>query len=136
MSKLSIGSLFQSGMVLQQNEVNCIYGKAEPSQKISFAFRNIIKTVKCDKNGCWKILFNPQNAGGPDIIIVESECNEKITLTDVYTGEVWLMSGQSNMQLTMDRLRFSFPKEFSLPENNSLRFFTVPITYSFDSEKS
>lgn len=136
MSKLSIGSLFQSGMVLQQNEVNCIYGKAEPSQKISFAFRNIIKTVKCDKNGCWKILFNPQNAGGPDIIIVESECNEKITLTDVYTGEVWLMSGQSNMQLTMDRLRFSFPKEFSLPENNSLRFFTVPISYSFDGEKS
>ena len=131
MSKLSLHRLYQSGMVLQRNCDNCILGKAGAAEGVKVAFRGAEYSTKANQNGDWELLFNPGNAGGPDVLVVSTDSGEKITLTDVYTGELWLCSGQSNMQLQMNRLRFSFPEEFKLKENPCVRVFTVPVRCSF-----
>ena len=130
-NNLSLHKLYQSGMVLQRNCSNCISGKAGSAEVVKVAFRGMEYSAKADENGDWELCFNPGNAGGPDTLVVTAGSNEKITLTDVYTGELWLCSGQSNMQLQMNRLRFSFPEEFKLEENPQVRVFTVPVRGSF-----
>ena len=130
-NNLSLHKLYQSGMVLQRNCNNCISGKAGTEEVVTVEFRGLKYSVKSEKNGDWELFFNPGDAGGPDILVVSTASGEKITLTDVYTGELWLCSGQSNMQLQMNRLRFSFPEEFKLKENPCVRVFTVPVRSSF-----
>lgn len=131
MNNLSLHKLYQSGMVLQRNCDNCILGKAGAGEGVKVSFRGAEYSAKANENGDWELLFNPGNAGGPDVLVVTTDSGEKITLTDIYTGELWLCSGQSNMQLQMNRLRFSFPEEFKLKENPRVRVFTVPVRGSF-----
>lgn len=137
-TKLRLYRLFQSGMVLLQNADNCISGYAEPLSPIVVTFRNHEYSAVADKNGKWELLFNAGNAGGPFNLTVTAgsrASEERIELSDVYTGEVWVGSGQSNMQLPLERLKYSYPDEYDAPENPNIRFFTVPIEYGFDGPR-
>lgn len=132
--KLLIKGIVASGMVLQQNKINCIFGTADIYEDILMTFRGITSIAKSDENGNWKIEFSPGDAGGPFCMTVKSS-KEKIVLDDVFVGEVWVNSGQSNAQLPMERMRFSYPEEFELPENPNIRMITIPISWSLDGEK-
>lgn len=126
--------IYGSGMVLQQNRVGSIFGKAKSGSNVNLEFREIKKSVVSDAQGNWKIEFDPGSAGGPYELKLSSS-DDIIIYTDVYVGEVWVCSGQSNAQLPMERLYYKYKDEFSLPENPYVRIFTVPISYSFDGEK-
>ncbi|MBR5646412.1 MAG: hypothetical protein IKX23_07225 [Treponema sp.] len=130
---LSIYGIFSSGMVLQRNAVNCINGKSENNGKIKVCFRNKEYIENCDENGEFKIEFDGGKEGGPFELSV---CNDKdkIVFSDIMVGDVWLVSGQSNAQLPMERLKYKFPEEVKNPCSD-VRMITIPITYSFDSEK-
>ena len=130
-SKFKIFGIYSDGMVLQQNTKNCIYGEGEINKKVMINFRKKTYSTKINSSGKWKIEFNPEKAGGPFELSVICDDNE-IVFHDVYVGEVWLLSGQSNAQLPMQRLKYSFPHDVTLPENNNIRMITVPINYSFD----
>ena len=123
-----------NGMVLQRNSVNCVYGIAPKSSIVEFSFRNLKWKTEADENGNWKFEFNPGKEGGPDTLTLKCE-SKTITFTDVFTGEVWVNSGQSNAQLPMERMKYSYPEEFRLPENPYIRMITIPITYAFNGEK-
>lgn len=132
--KLFVKGIYSSGMVLQQNTVNCIFGGgAEDDVELNFRGNTI--TTSPDKKGFWSLKFDPGNAGGPFELSLCCKKDE-IVFSDVYVGEVWLSSGQSNAQLPMARMRFSYPEEFELPENPNIRIITIPISYSFDGEKN
>ena len=118
-----------NGMVLQRNSVNCVYGIAPKSSIVEFSFRNLKWKTEADENGNWKFEFNPGKEGGPDTLTLKCE-SKTITFTDVFTGEVWVNSGQSNAQLPMERMKYSYPEEFRLPENPYIRMITIPITYA------
>ncbi|MCQ2593048.1 MAG: hypothetical protein MJ188_09725 [Treponema sp.] len=144
-SKFCVKGLCASGMVLQRETVNCISGSCEKEASVKMIFRGktyeaeIIEVkkgsrTKVEEDSNWKIEFNPGTAGGP--FELEIHCNEeKLIFTDVYVGEVWLSSGQSNAQLPMERLKYSYTDEFFLPENPFIRMITIPISYAFGSEK-
>nr|MCR5188368.1 sialate O-acetylesterase [Treponema sp.] len=132
--KLCVKGLMASGMVLQRNKINCIYGSADVYEDVIMTFRGVTSITQADEQGDWKLEFSPGEAGGPFEMQVKTE-KETITYTDVYVGEVWLSSGQSNAQLPMERMRFSYPKEFELPENPNIRMITVPIAWTFDGER-
>lgn len=134
-ARLSLNSLFMSGMVLQQNTTNCISGICNPTERIELTFRGKTYGTRADKKGYWDIKLNPENAGGPFEMDIKCSTGEELKLSDIYSGEVWLCSGQSNMQLPMGRLMFSFPEDMTAPVNEKIRIYTVPITYSFDGEK-
>ena len=131
--KLLVKGLVASGMVLQRNKINCIFGKADVYQDVIMIFRGVTSITQADENGDWKLEFSPGEAGGPFEMTVKTE-NDTLVFTDVYVGEVWLSSGQSNAQLPMERMKFSYPDEFALPENPNIRMITVPITWNFEGE--
>ena len=91
-------ALFSDGMVLQQNTRAPVWGWAEEGEEVTVTFRG--KTVKTKaKEGKWKITLNRFKAGGPDEMVVEGR--NRIQLKGVLVGEVWICSGQSNMELPL-----------------------------------
>jgi sialate O-acetylesterase len=89
-----------NGMVLQRNQAVPIWGTAAVGEKVTVKFGKQTKTIMPDTSGKWKIWLNamPASAKGESLVISGSN---KIVLTDVLVGEVWLCSGQSNMQYEM-----------------------------------
>ena len=125
--------IYADGMVLQRNTVNCIFGD-RASGEVKLSFRDVTLTAVAAPDGTWKIEYNPGEAGGP--FEMKLECaGSAITFNEVWVGEVWVNSGQSNAQLPMDRLRYSYPHRMKLPKNDNIRMITVPITYSYDGPK-
>lgn len=134
-TKLKLHRLYQSGMILLQNAENCISGCAEPLSSVTVSFRDTVLSCDVTSEGTWELLFPAGSAGGPFAMTVTASLNdvtESISLADIYVGEVWVGSGQSNMQLQMERLKYSYPDDYAAPENPQIRFFTVPIEYGFD----
>lgn len=131
---LKTKGIYASGMVLQQNTTNCIFGIADANKEIIIDFKNQKFFGKVQKNGEWKVEFEVGDAGGPFELKIFCE-NEKIIFSDVYVGEVWLSSGQSNAQLPMERMKYSYPNEFTLPQNDKIRMITIPIAWNFDGEQ-
>lgn len=132
--EFKVKGLIASGMVLQRNKVNCICGTADVYSDILMTFRGVTTITQSDEEGNWRLEFSPKDAGGP--FELKIQCDDiNLVYKDVYVGEVWVNSGQSNAQLTMERMRFSYPEEFSLRENPKIRMITVPITYSFKEEQ-
>ena len=72
----------------------------------------------------------PMQAGGPYSISVTCAGVRK-EFSDIYIGDVWRMSGQSNMQLPMHRVKYRFPKEYGEDGDPFIRQFTVPIKWNF-----
>ena len=130
---IKVLGIYADGMVLQRNTTNCIFGEGAEGE-VSLSFRDITAKATAQSDGRWKIEYNPGEAGGPFELKLTSG-SDTITFKDVWVGEVWVNSGQSNAQLPMDRLRYSYPYEMRLPKDNNIRMITIPITYSYDSEK-
>ncbi len=124
--EFSVFGYFQSGMVLQQNKTTAIWGTASAGSSVKILFRGREYNTTAAEENKWRISVDAGEACTGQTL--EVSCgSQKITLENINVGEVWLCSGQSNMQLTMDRLRYSYPKEFLLPRNENLRLFTVPV---------
>ena len=88
--------LFSDGMVLQRNKSIPVWGWADASEKVEIQFNKQIKTVTADKNGKWMVSLNAEKTGGPFELSITGK--NKIVIKDVLVGEVWICSGQSNME--------------------------------------
>jgi sialate O-acetylesterase len=93
--------LFSDGMVLQRNKTIPVWGWADANEKIEVRFNKQIKTVQADKKGKWTIGLNAEKAGGPFELIIIGK--NKIVIKDVLVGEVWICSGQSNMEFQVSK---------------------------------
>ncbi len=94
---VSLPPVFSDHLVLQRGMAAPIWGTASPNEKITLEFRRQTKTTTADADGKWMVKLDPLEAGGPDTLTVKG--NNTIVLNDVLVGEVWLGSGQSNMQI-------------------------------------
>jgi len=97
---IRLAPVFGSGMVLQRDQKIPVWGTASPGQEITVCFRKQRSSVRADKKGNWITRLNAEEYGGPDSLIVQDR-TEKLVLTGVYVGEVWICSGQSNMEMPM-----------------------------------
>ena len=93
-------ALFSDHMVLQSGMLVPIWGTADPSEKVTITFNGQKKSATADANGKWTVRLAKLKAGGPfEMTIAGSKAGEApIVVKDVLVGEVWLGSGQSNMQ--------------------------------------
>jgi len=97
--ELKVNQLFSDHMVLQQQEKVVFWGESSPNQKLTLiASWGRKASTTADANGNWKIKLETPKAGGPYSISVNNADNT-IIIKDVLIGEVWLASGQSNMDL-------------------------------------
>ncbi|MCI9844344.1 sialate O-acetylesterase [Flavobacterium pectinovorum] len=94
--------LFSDGMVLQRNKEIPVWGWADANEKVTIHFNKQTKTILADKNGKWMVKLAPEKAGGPFELSIIGK--NKISIKDVLVGEVWICSGQSNMEFQMYKL--------------------------------
>jgi sialate O-acetylesterase len=130
-AKIKLPALVSDGMVLQRNQKLNIWGKADANEKVEVKFLNKSYKTTADQNGNWKIVLPEQKAGGPYTMTIN-----EITLKDILIGDVWLASGQSNMELPMRRLTPLYSNEIKNANNQNIRFFTVPQKYNFKSPQT
>jgi sialate O-acetylesterase len=97
---LKLPSIFQSGMVLQQNREDPVWGWAEPGAAITIHPSWELKTyrTKADSRGKWMAKIAAPNAGGPYKLTIHADTTT-IVFSNVLVGEVWVASGQSNMEM-------------------------------------
>ena len=122
--------LISDGMVLQRNAQAKIWGWAAKGEKITVKFKKSVYRTKANEAGAWNIVLPKMNAGGP--YSMEIVASNRITLSDVMVGDVWICSGQSNMELQMSRVSPIYQKEIATSENPNIRQFAVPQRYDFN----
>jgi sialate O-acetylesterase len=88
--------LFSDGMVLQRDKQIPIWGFADANESVEIHFNKQVKKTTADKNGKWSINLGAEKAGGPFELTIIGK--NKITIKNVLVGEVWICSGQSNME--------------------------------------
>ncbi len=119
-AKVQLPQLFQSGMVLQRNKQIPVWGKADPMEKIIIRWNKRQYATVADASGHWRIDLPKMKAGGPYTMMVND-----MALTDVLVGDVWLCSGQSNIDVTIERVYPQYPTEIDVLNNNKVRLFRV-----------
>ncbi|MDH6310886.1 sialate O-acetylesterase [Dysgonomonas sp. PFB1-18] len=99
-AEVTLPSVFSDNMVIQQNKPIRIWGWADKNESVEVRFLSQVKKAKADKDGKWKLTLNPVSYGGPYSLEVKGKSNN-IVLKNILIGEVWLCSGQSNMEWTV-----------------------------------
>lgn len=92
---VKLPAILSSHMVLQREMPVPIWGTAKPGEKVTVKFRDQVKETEADKDGKWIVKLDALKAGGPDALTVSAA--NTLKLDDVLVGEVWIGSGQSNM---------------------------------------
>ncbi|WP_207532747.1 sialate O-acetylesterase [Desertivirga arenae] len=128
-ANVRLPKIFGDGMVLQRNQKIPVWGWADKGEKVTVTFRGQSATVKADNAGKWKVELSPETAGGPFTLNVKGK--NAIALNDVLVGEVWLCSGQSNMEWSV-RGSKDAEKEMREAKNPLIRHFKVPNTTAKD----
>lgn len=121
-ANVRLPKIFADDMVLQRNKLIPIWGWADANEKIEIKFNNQIKTTKADKYGKWTLRLDSENAGGPYELIVKGK--NKISIKNVLVGEVWICSGQSNMEFKVSEAK-NADKEIKDAYFPSIREFSV-----------
>jgi len=96
MAAVKLPNVLSSNMVLQRGGQTSVWGWANAGEKISVTFRDVTVKTKATKNGKWLVKITTGNAGGPFDLIIKGE--NSIVLDNVLVGDVWVCSGQSNME--------------------------------------
>ena len=127
---IELPTLISDGMVLQRNTKVRLWGKANPGESLTITFLEKSYRTEADNDGAWEIILDELSAGGPYDMIVESE-NERKLVKNVLVGDVWVLGGQSNMQITIARTLDLFENEVNNAECAFIRQFVVPERYDF-----
>ena len=119
---VTLPSLISDHMVLQRGTPVHIWGNAAPAEAVTVAFRGATRTATADDIGHWSVYLPPSDAGGPFELTVKGA--NAITLSDVLVGEVWVDSGQSNMEFAL-RTAMNGADEVAAADHPRIRQFHV-----------
>ena len=119
-AKITMPQLFQSGMVMQRGKAIPVWGKADAGETITIRFNKKEYTTTADANGRWRIDLPKMKAGGP----YQMSVNEQ-TIDNIMIGDVWLLSGQSNIDVHIERVYPQYTTEVDNYENTNIRLFRV-----------
>lgn len=121
---VKLPALFTPHMVLLRNAKDKVWGWAQPGEAIKVGINGQVKTTEAGKDGKWSVTLDPMPAGGPHSLSISGK--NTIVIDDVLVGEVWICSGQSNMEWSvsaandadLESLTAKYPK---------IRLITVPL---------
>jgi len=124
-AQLTLPAIFNDGMVLQQNSEVTIWGWGKPVQNVTVtcSWGEEVKETVVNNEGDWNVTINTPTAGGPYVIRIKG--NEELVVNDVLVGEVWLCSGQSNMEWSADAEIDNAKEEIKKANHPNIRLFTV-----------
>lgn len=135
-------SIFTDHMVLQQQSKVAIWGWAKPAAKVKIttSWNKENYTVTATPDGKWRVKVTTPAAGGP--YNIEFNDGEKLILTDILIGEVWICGGQSNMEMPLKGFKgqpvIGSNEAILKSGNQNIRLYTVPrssVTVQQDNSK-
>lgn len=127
---IRLPKLISDHLVLQRDQPLPLWGYAAPGEQVTVRLNNTAAgTATADQNGRWQLTLPPQQAGGPHLL--EFQGQNQLKVQDVYFGDVFVASGQSNMELTMARLEEAYPADLVSANYPLIRQFNVPQRYDF-----
>lgn len=100
-----LANVFQDHAVLQRDRPIILWGTATPGEQLTVALAGRQATAKADGSGRWTATLPAMEAGGPYSVEVRAASGAVQTVTDVLVGDVWLCSGQSNMEMAVSAAR-------------------------------
>ncbi len=122
-AELKVPALFSDNMVHQQRMPVPVWGWADDGQKVTVEFRGQ-KATATVSNLKWEVRLKPLKAGGPDILTISAP-GQTLRFTNVLVGEVWVCSGQSNMEWPLNKA-FEAEADVQSATNSQIRLFRVP----------
>ncbi len=137
LAEIRLAPLFQDGAVLQREKPVPVWGWAKPAAEVVVSFGGQTRTVSADASGRWKATLEamPASAEGRVLTVTESG-GPPIEVKDILVGEVWLGSGQSNMQWSIAQTRKEDQDEAAAGPVPLLRLFDVPRTLEHARQES
>ncbi len=142
-AKVVLNNVCTDGMVLQQKTQSAIWGTASPDAVISVtpSWDHTAYTGKADAAGKWKVkVSTPAASYKPYTLTVEGD-GSAIQINDVLVGEVWLASGQSNMQIQVggfpnNPIEHAMDYITAAPATERIRMFYVPLEQSYEPKEN
>jgi len=120
-----LSTLISDGMIIQRDSPFPVWSKV----KLSITFLGK-KYESRETNGKWLITLEPIKAGGPFTMDISRE-KDSFSINDIYSGDLWMCAGQSNMEMQMERLRDDFGEEWEIADYPLIRLFNVVQEWDF-----
>ena len=127
-SSLRPARLFSDGLVLQRGAAIPVWGWAPPKTSVSVVLSGQTRTATADARGAWRVSFPAMNAGGPYEMIIAGG-GKRIAVRDILLGDVWVASGQSNMEWPVAS-SVNAAAEIASANDVRIREFAIPHSYS------
>jgi sialate O-acetylesterase len=115
--------------MLQRDVPAKIWGWAAPNERVTLTFLNRNYTATADRSGNWMITLPAQEAGVTASITLKA--SNTVVINNVLFGDVWLCSGQSNMETPVSRLMTKYRDEINSFSSSSIRYVKIPLVYNF-----
>ena len=125
---LQLPPLFSDHMVLQRDVTIPVWGWAPPRARVTVKLDERSASTTADSTGRWRLAFAPLAAGGPHTLTV-SRADDRVVVRDILAGDVWLASGQSNMEFRVEQ-GANAAHEIASANDSSIRHFKIPISWS------
>ena len=144
-TELSLNNLFNDHMVLQQDTLVSFWGQATKGVKVSLhSSWGAQATTVADETGNWMVQLNTPKADNKSHTVTVKSKKNTIKIEDVLMGEVWLASGQSNMEMPMKGFRYAkvhelvegAEEEIANANYPEIRMFTVKRTIAFEPQEN
>lgn len=130
LADVSLPRLLANGMILQRDVPVRFWGQAEDGERVEvYLDGKRVGTARAEE-GRWSVVIGSYPAGGPHRFAIVGD--NMVTIEDAWFGDVWLASGQSNMELTMGRVATRYPDAIPDVPNPMIREFAVPKRAAFD----
>ncbi|MEI8245286.1 MAG: sialate O-acetylesterase [Lentisphaerota bacterium] len=122
-AEVKMPNIFGSNMVLQREKNVPVWGWAAPNEKVTVKFNGQTKETVATESGKWQVTLDPMTAGGP--FKLEVSGTNALAFDNVLVGEVWLCSGQSNMQMSV-KSSLDSEKEIAAAQYPEIRIIQIP----------
>lgn len=127
--------LISDGMVLSSHGEKRIYGKSKGNDNLTLTIQGAHYNIIANSEGDFEIVLEALQIGGPYELLFKSDAFGDYVIKDVYAGETFVASGQSNMQLPMRRVEIAFSEEWKQKEKPLIRMFKVSERVEFHGAK-
>lgn len=128
---IRLPKLISDHMVLQRDTTISLWGWADADETVTVYLNDVLVGESLPKNGRWQLALAAQKAGCGHQLTLQGK--QRLDIIDVCFGDVWVASGQSNMEMPMARLTETYPDDLQQATYPQIRQFTVPQEYNFDA---
>ena len=125
MAEVALPNVFSDHMVLQRRQPNKVWGKAAAGEKVSVSIGTQSLAATAAADGTWQVMLAPMEASNSPLrLMVKGQANQ-VAVDDVLVGEVWIASGQSNMEYALSSA-YDADLELAAANDPGIRFITYP----------